>query len=103
MARAEPPAPSSTAGPAAAPQPGAACAQFSMKPKPSVFEPSIRPSSRNTRVFTAPARSAEGETRSQSAKAASLCGMVTLAPRKPRSASARTDAAKRSGRTGSGR
>ncbi len=62
----------------------------------------MRPS-RNTNVFTAPARSAEGERRSHRVKAASLWGTVTLAPRKPRSARARTESAKRSGRTGSGR
>jgi hypothetical protein len=102
MARAAPPAPSSTAGPEAGCQPAAWSRTFSMKPKPSVFDPSISPS-RNTSVFTAPARRAVASTTSQTAKAASLCGMVTLAPWKPRLASARTAVAKPSGCTGKGR
>jgi hypothetical protein len=72
-----------------------------MKPKPSVLSPMMRPS-RNTSVFTAPARWAKSLRSSHSANAASLCGSVTLAPAKPAAITPRTAASKCSGGTGSG-
>ena len=68
---------------------------------PSVLRPRIRPSS-NTSVFTAPACRASGSTASQSAKAASLCGMVTFSPAKPAAARPRTAVANRAGGAGNG-
>ena len=56
----------------------------------------------NTSVLTAPARRAESSTVSQIAKAASLCGRVTLAPANPAASRPRTAVAKSSGRIGSG-
>ena len=54
-------------------------------------------------VFAAPTAAAVGVAASASASAASLCGIVTLSPRKPAAGSARTVSAKRSGGSGSRR
>ncbi len=52
-------------------------------------------------MFAAPTAAAVGVASSASASAASLCGIVTLMPRKPAAGSARTVSAKRSGGSGS--
>ncbi len=54
-------------------------------------------------MFAAPTAAAVGVASSASASAASLCGIVTLIPRKPAAGSARTVSAKRSGGSGSRR
>ena len=64
----------------------------------SVLEPSTRPS-RITSVLT---DSTAPSTSSQSATTASLCGVVTLAPRKPSATSPRTASSSCSGATPSG-
>ena len=95
-ARALPPAPRICAliprgeRPSAASRPGA-----------SVFSAATEPSSPNVSVLAAPISSALALALSASASAASLWGIVTLAPRKPAAGSARTVSSKSSGGTGS--
>ena len=60
MARAAPPAPSSTAGPAAPRHAGWNCCRLAMKPKPSELSPRMVPSSRTTSMLMAPMRLATG-------------------------------------------
>ena len=60
---------------------------------------SMRPSV-NVSVLAAPIAVAGGGASVASASAASLCGMVTLAPTKPACGSARTVSANRCGGTG---
>ena len=66
-----------------------------------MFDASIRPSSLKISVFAAPIARALSAASSASASAASLCGIVTFAPRKPAPASARTVSANLPGGTGS--
>ncbi len=61
----------------------------------------IVPSSSNVSVLAAPIELALALAVSATASAACLCGIVTLAPRNPAGASARTVSPKRSGGTGS--
>ncbi len=96
-ARALPPAPSSTAVcpvsslvPSARSSPGA-----------SVLSPWMVPSSRKLSVFTAPISRAASVSSSLSRSAASLCGIVTLAPTNPAAGRPRTVSSKSSGGTGS--
>ncbi len=99
-ARAAPPAPRITAGPAAGS--GRVSLRLSRKPAASVLMPVMRPSAPMTSVLTAPIRAASGATSSTSSSTASLCGTVTLPPAKLRCCSSRTASARRSGATGSG-
>ena len=99
MARADPPAPSTSAGPALRFTPEARA--WAMNPHPSVFRPVIFPS-RKIKVFTAPARRAESSTTSQISNAASLCGWVTFAPWNPTATSPRTPVTKSSARIPNG-
>ena len=101
-ARAAPPAPSTTAGPASACQPSPLSESAEMNPKPSVLSPDSVPSGSTTTVLTAPIRSAAGDSLSTSATAAFLCGMVRLAPAKPSAGSASSACSRRSGSTGRG-
>jgi hypothetical protein len=59
------------------------------------------PSGPNVRVFAAPMAVAASVALPASASAASLCGIVTLTPRKPAAGSALTVSAKRCGGSGS--
>ena len=95
----EPPAPRIKAGPAAGSTRWAR--RFSKNPQPSVLLPLMRPFW-NTMVFTAPARRADASTVSQTAKAARLCGMVTLTPANPAAISPWIAAGNRAGSIGSG-
>ena len=63
----------------------------------------IAPPDPNVSVFAAPTAAAVADASVASASAASLCGMVTLIPRKPAGASARTVSPKRTGGSGSAR
>jgi hypothetical protein len=66
-----------------------------------VLRPVMRPFS-NTSRFTAPARWADSSTVSQMAKAASLCGIVTLTPANPQRTKPLIAAGKSPGAIGSG-
>jgi hypothetical protein len=61
----------------------------------------MAPSSENVSVLAAPMATAAGVRRSAQANASSLCGIVTLAPRKPEPWSARTVSDSSAGGTGS--
>jgi hypothetical protein len=61
------------------------------------------PEGSNVSVFAAPTAAAVSVASSASSSAASLCGIVTLIPRKPAAGSARTVSANRSGGSGSAR
>ena len=74
-ARAAPPAPSTSA------VAGTARPSASRRPPASVLSPAIRPSSPKVSVFTAPIAPAASLSSSARSCAASLCGIVTLAPR----------------------
>jgi hypothetical protein len=67
-----------------------------------VLSARIAPSS-NVSVLAAPIACAAGLATSASASAASLCGIVTLTPRKPAAGSARTVSSNSSGGSGSAR
>ena len=82
-ARAAPPAPSTTAGPAAGAQCGAFWRRLAMKPEPSVLSAWILPSLRKISVLAAPISAARSVTISASCRMASLCGMVTFSRRSP--------------------
>src|SRR5215208_3124169 len=75
-----------------------ASSRLARKPVTSVLSPCTRPSSIH-RVFTAASRRARSVVASARRKAASLCGMVTLPPRKPFSAKPRKNASKFCGST----
>ena len=70
------------------------------RPGASVLSARIVPSGAKVSVFAAPIAAAAGVAASASASAASLCGIVTFAPRKPAAGSARTVSANSSGGTG---
>ncbi len=99
MARAAPPAPSTTAAPGVASQPGAVSSRLARKPAGSVLAPTSLPSSSQS-VFSAPVASAAGSRRVTAANAASLWGTVTLPPTKPEPAKPAKNAATFSGSTG---
>ena len=86
-ARAAPPAPSTTMGPLSGRHFGSASRRLWMNPLPSLLNPVSVPSFSTTTVLTAPMRRASSSTRSSSGMTACLCGVVTLQPRKPRTAS----------------
>jgi hypothetical protein len=72
-----------------------------IRPGASVFSAAIAPSRANVSVLAAPTARATALAVSASASAACLCGIVTLAPAKPESPSARTVCASSCGATGS--
>ena len=78
IARAEPPAPSTTASPARFSQPGTQASRLAVKPSTSVLVESKRPLSYQS-VLAAPTARARSSG-SDIASAVSLCGMVMLAP-----------------------
>src|SRR3954447_930959 len=94
--RAAPPAPSTSA--TSARHAPSASSRWPRKPVTSVLSPCTRPSSIHS-VFTAASRRARSVVWSARRKAASLCGMVTLPPRKPFSAKPRKNASKFCGST----
>jgi hypothetical protein len=65
-----------------------------------VFSAAIEPSAAKLSVLAAPISRAAGLLVVASASAACLCGIVTLAPRKPAPYRARTVSSKASGATG---
>ena len=93
QARAEPPAPSTSAR-----IPAGSAASAPSNPAASVFSASIRPPAKLS-VFAAPISPAAAEARSAIASAASLCGTVTLTPANPSPGNERTRGSNRSGAT----
>jgi hypothetical protein len=96
VARALPPAPSTSARRPASPASIAA-----ISPGASVFSAAIVPSAANVSVFAAPIACAASLALSASASAARLCGIVTFAPAKDESPSTRVVSSNSSGGTGS--
>ena len=92
-ARALPPAPSTSA------VRGAGSPSASSSPGASVLSARIAPSGPNVSVFAAPIACASSERSVARASAASLCGIVTLTPRKPAAGRPRTVASNASGST----
>ncbi len=99
-ARAEPPAPSTMAGPRARSTPSAR--RLFRNPSASVLLPKMRPSSVKVSVLAAPQRVAISSNSSQSASASSLCGMVTFTPANPECIRPRRATSIMPGRTASG-
>ena len=80
-------------------RPATGSSSAAISPPASVLSALMRPSAKLS-VLAAPMASAAGLTSSASARAASLCGIVTFAPTYPEAGSARTVSANSSGRHG---